>query len=83
MGISYPSLAAKETKDSRVVSVNVEALKERLNTLYTSRRTLSRAGLFEYLWDLKERALMEGANSVEVPSNWLDDLDDTNLVRTH
>jgi hypothetical protein len=33
-----------------------------------------RQGLFEYLWDLKEKALMEQSKSVEVPSNWLEEL---------
>lgn len=83
MGNSYSSLAVKESKDSRLVSVEVNALKERLNTIYASHRTLDRAGLFEYLWDLKERALMEGTDRVEVPSNWLEDLEDSKLIRTH
>jgi hypothetical protein len=83
MGNSYSSHAVLESKDSKLVSVEVNTLKERLNRLYTSHRTLDRPGLFEYLWDLKERALMEGSDRVEVPSNWLDDLEDTNQVRTH
>lgn len=81
MGNSYSSLAAKE-KDSKLVSVEVNALKERLNKIYTSHRTLERAGLFEYLWDLKERALMEGTDRVEVPHNWIEDLEE-GKVRTH
>lgn len=33
-------------------------------------------GLFEYLWDLKEKALLERRSTVEVPSNWLQELEE-------
>ena len=67
----------KETKE--LVKVEVSSLKNRLNHLYQTRKDnraiLSHDGLFEYLWDLKELALIEGKSSVEVPSSWLEELD--------
>ena len=76
MGNSYSRFAVKNPK---FVTVKVDALRDRLNQLYNSRHTLPNEGMFEYLWDLKERALLEGATSVELPSNWLDDLEDVRL----
>ncbi|MDZ4834973.1 MAG: hypothetical protein SGJ27_14445 [Candidatus Melainabacteria bacterium] len=80
MGNSYSSVAVKNPK---FVTVEVDALRDRLNKLYNNRLTVPNDGLFEYLWDLKERALMEGSARVEVPSTWLDDLEDHNYPRSH
>ncbi len=66
-------------KDLQAVKVNTSTLKERLNRLYDTRRhnttLFPNDGLFEFLWDLKEMALMEGKSSVEVPGNWLEELE--------
>ncbi|MCA9803144.1 MAG: hypothetical protein KC777_14335 [Cyanobacteria bacterium HKST-UBA02] len=74
MGKSIPASRQRE-----LVEIQVSTLKERLNQFYDSRRRNQTAdsqdGLFEYLWDLKELALMEGRASVEVPSAWLEELD--------
>lgn len=65
-------------KDGKVVSVTTDRLKARLNKLYETRKhTRDTDSLFEYIWDLKEKALMEGRREVEVPSTWLDDLEDS------
>ncbi len=86
MGNSYAKLSEKPTK---LVAVTTTTLRERLNKLYDHRQHESHAGadgLFEYLWDLKEKALMEGRSEVEVPSTWLDDLEESGgkePVRTH
>lgn len=65
----------------QLVTVSTSTLKERLNRLYDTRKgqakTISHSGLFEYLWDLKELALMERKSSVEVPSTWLDELEES------
>lgn len=76
-------LATFVVRNSKLVSVDVETLKHRLNKAYSSRGTLSNDSLFEYLWDLKELALMEGTQNVEVPSNWLEEIEDPRLQRTH
>jgi len=66
--------------DLKLVTVSTEALKDKLNQIYDAMRARPRAttgnGLFEYLWDLKELALMEGRNSVQVPNTWLQELDE-------
>jgi len=69
----------------QLVTVDTKSLKDRLNRLYDSMRQvskksnkakeLSQSGLFEYLWDLKEGALMEGKAHVEVPTAWIQELD--------
>jgi uncharacterized protein with von Willebrand factor type A (vWA) domain len=59
--------------------VSTQTLKEKLNNFYA----LSKAQLslvpqrehFDYLWDLKEKAIIEGKSSIEVPEEWLSELD--------
>lgn len=83
MGNSKSNTAVKESK---LVSVTTDTLKARLNKFYDARinRDASQEGLFEYLWDLKELALMEGRAEVQVPATWLEDLEDTSTSsRTH
>ncbi|MBI4532624.1 MAG: hypothetical protein HY711_01655, partial [Candidatus Melainabacteria bacterium] len=57
-------------EDQTVVTVSTTKLKERLNKVYDTIRLqprhASNSGLFEYLWDLKELALLEGRGSVQV-----------------
>lgn len=79
MGNSYSAFAAKNRK---FTTITVDALRDRLNQLYSSRLTLPNEGLFEYLWDLKEQALLEGSSSVEVPTTWLEDLEDSTFARS-
>ena len=65
----------------KMVTVSTATLKERLNRLYDSMRARHvvspSSGLFDYLWDLKEVALLEGRNEVEVPTTWLEELEST------
>lgn len=72
---------------NELVKVQVDLLKRSLNHAYDTRRDnrtiLAHDGLFEYLWDLKERALMEGRESVEVPTAWVEELDSNLLVIHH
>lgn len=62
-----------------LVTVRTEFLRERLNRLYDTLRSrgqnYSLAGRFDYLWDLKELALLEGKGSVQIPDAWLDELE--------
>lgn len=74
----------EDTPDSasapKLVTVSTDNLKEKLNFMYDTMRgrprALSSSGLFEYLWDLKELALLEGRQSVKVPTAWLAELED-------
>jgi hypothetical protein len=67
----------------KLVSVSTETLRDCLNGLYSAMKSrpemLKQAGatpgLFDYLWDLKELALVEGRNEVEVPTNWLEEIE--------
>jgi hypothetical protein len=76
--------------DLKLVTVSTETLKQRLNQMYDAMRASSRlgasSGLFEYLWDLKEVALLEKRGDVQVPNTWLEELEkefdrSTTLVR--
>ncbi|HEY9678405.1 MAG TPA: hypothetical protein V6C76_10370 [Drouetiella sp.] len=69
-------------RTDNMVSLNTNLLKDRLNVVYnrlhsgkSTGKGLGQDGLFEYLWDLKEVALLEGKSSVELPKNWLDELE--------
>jgi len=64
----------------KLVALSTDVLRNRLNSMYTVLRTqplvkTSRSGMFEYLWDLKEVAVLEGKKSVDVPIAWLDELE--------
>ena len=73
-------------QDANLVSVETIVLKDRLNKLYQNRRgqataanfggkSQGEAGLFDYLWDLKEKALIEHRATVDVPATWLNELE--------
>jgi hypothetical protein len=82
---------AKKKSDKELISVETDILKERLNKLYQSRRGQGHRldmpgaseGLFEYLWDLKEKALLDRRPKVEVPRNWLDQLEQEQGDKRH
>jgi hypothetical protein len=72
---------AMGSKESRhdLVLVQTETLRERLNNLYDKVRAhpkYSFGGRFDYLWDLKELATMEGRTTVEIPGQWLEEIED-------
>lgn len=67
-------------RTEKMVTMKTDLLKDRLNRVYNRAhkgddKALAQDGLFEYLWDLKEVALLEGKTSVELPKNWLDELE--------
>jgi hypothetical protein len=63
----------------QLTTVRTEHLRERLNRLYDAVRgnvtTYSYWNRFDYLWDLKELAVLEGRNNVQIPEQWLDELE--------
>ncbi len=69
------SANGQNSTNEKLVKVSTSDLREKLNSLYKGRRFASAArqdgGCFDYLWDLKELALMDGRQSVEVPEAWL------------
>lgn len=53
-------------------------LHQRLNSLYQQLRyasSVQRRLQFDVLWDLKELALLERRQLVDIPSTWLDELE--------
>ena len=63
----------------QLTTVRTAHLRDRLNRLYDAVRgnvtTISCWSRFDYLWDLKELAVLEGRNDVEIPEHWLDELE--------
>lgn len=69
-------------------SISTSTLKEKLNSYYASARSnlsvQSQKEHFDYLWDLKERAILEGKQTVEVPEEWMTELEHSgHFGRTH
>jgi hypothetical protein len=65
-------------------TISVGSLKDKLNSFYSQAKMLNRphgqSEHFDYLWDLKEMALIEGKDSIEVPEEWLLELDQLQSV---
>ncbi len=63
----------------KLITVRTAELKERLNKLYSAIKSGKKGdpGRFDYLWDLKELALMEGRRSVDIPETWLDEMENS------
>jgi hypothetical protein len=64
---------------SNMVTLPTNQLRDRLNRIYDAVRgnskTLQAWGRFDYLWDLKELAVLEGRNNVQIPDAWLEELE--------
>jgi hypothetical protein len=61
-----------------LVTVPTDQLRHRLNRLYgilRGHKPTQSLGRFDYLWDLKELAVLEGKRAVEIPDAWLDELE--------
>jgi hypothetical protein len=62
-----------------MISVETSQLKEKLNRMFTAMHGAKADGshdsVFDRLWDLKEMAILEGKKTVELPSQWLNELD--------
>jgi hypothetical protein len=62
-----------------MITLPTDQLRDRLNRIYQAvrgnSRTLAVWGRFDYLWDLKELAVLEGRNCVQVPDLWLEELE--------
>ena len=60
-------------------TVPLPLLKEKLNALYWRAKQLNQTAChserFNLIWDLKEKALVEGKAAVEIPGDWLQELD--------
>lgn len=75
-GSKHPRIMANE----KLMSMKTADLKSRLNQLYRGIKS-AKAGSrpdtsrFDYLWDLKELALMEGRQSIDVPETWLEEIE--------
>jgi hypothetical protein len=70
----------KARTDGRTLkSISVRTLQDKLNSLYLRARgrhhSQAQSRHLDYLWDLKEMALIAGKSSVEVPEEWLLELE--------
>lgn len=73
------SFSTSAVKNVDLMTVKTDQLRDKLNRLYDVLRVRPQAhtywGRFSYLWDLKELALLERKESVQVPSQWLAEFD--------
>ena len=75
------SKVSGDVRAEKMVTLKTDLFKDRLNRVYDRLRhgnqsgNLSQNEFFEYLWDLKERALVEGTTSLELPQTWLEKLE--------
>jgi hypothetical protein len=70
------SSSLKKDGSESLVIVTTSALKERLNQAYdANRKKKTQLSNFDSLWDLKEKALLEGKKSIEVPQTWMEELE--------
>ncbi|MCW5824646.1 MAG: hypothetical protein KIT34_17745 [Cyanobacteria bacterium TGS_CYA1] len=71
--------AGVPTNETELVKVDIATLQDNLNKLFArqNRRKMSKLYQddFDYLWDLKELALLEKKQLVEVPGTWLSEMD--------
>lgn len=71
--------AGVPTNETELVKVDIATLQNNLNKLFArhNRRQMSKLYQddFDYLWDLKELALLEKKQLVEVPGTWLSEMD--------
>jgi len=61
-----------------MVTVETTSLKERLNSAFLrlhGKNGDSHDANFDRLWDLKESAILEGKKTVELPGQWLTELE--------
>lgn len=69
-------------RTEKMVTLKTDLFKDRLNRVYdrmrhsNQSRHHSQKEFFDYLWELKESALLEGKSSLELPQNWLDKLEE-------
>jgi hypothetical protein len=76
------SRKSADTAAQAIVSMQTSQLKEKLNQVFngihgrqTGSRAIPRDAAFDKLWDLKESAILEGRATVELPSQWVAELD--------
>ena len=77
---------AQVPANEKLVSVETTELKDRLNRLYSRMRSSTSTrraelGHFDSLWDLKELALLEHRQTVEVPETWLAETEEHDKLR--
>lgn len=76
-------------ENKNLVRVQTSELKDKLNSLYGRMRiaansnspTRAELGHFDSLWDLKELALLEHRQSVDVPETWLSETEQLDKQR--
>jgi hypothetical protein len=79
--IHFWSLAMSNEKD-KTVRIATSQLKQKLNAMYVRKHVKKNGTLepafekFNDLWDLKELALLERRESVDVPESWVAQMDE-------
>lgn len=75
-------MASTQNSEKKMITIETAALKQRLNNAFVHLHGKGKHGFikddpnFDRLWDLKESAILEGKNTVELPGQWLNQLDE-------
>ncbi len=73
--------------EQRLVIVETDSLKQRLNRAFIdlhggSKKRVEHDVNFDRLWDIKESAILEGKSSVELPGQWLAELEEMSQIKS-
>ncbi len=70
---------APHVHEAITATVSTDLLKDKLNYFYLQTKKTGKnsplAEYFDYLWDLKETAILEGKATIEIPVTWLSEID--------
>jgi hypothetical protein len=73
-------MASSQRSERSIITIATTSLKKRLNDAFVNlhgKGALAKHDAnFDRLWDLKESAILEGKRTVELPGQWLSELDE-------
>ncbi len=84
---SKAASAKDRSQAEAMISVETVQLKDKLNRMFTTmhgaKADRTHDSVFDRLWDLKEMAILEGKKTIELPSQWLNELEAAEQSRKH
>ena len=74
-------MGSSEKTEKSMITIETSNLKKRLNDAFVNLHGKGHPSSmhdanFDRLWDLKESAILEGKSTVELPGQWLSELDE-------
>ncbi len=80
-------MGSSDKIEKSMITIETSSLKKRLNDAFVTLHGKGHPSAmhdanFDRLWDLKESAILEGKSTVELPGQWLNELDDIDQAKT-